>query len=49
MSDENDLMEEMIMLCEIRGELDEVANARTEQRIESIMSKLKSMGSQYVS
>lgn len=37
------LYEEVIMLCEIRGELDEETNARTEAKIAAIMKRIKEL------
>lgn len=37
----NSLYEEMILLCEIRGELDDEANARTEKRLAEIKIELR--------
>ena len=41
------LYEEVIALCEIRGELDGVANAKIERRIEELMARIKDLEAQY--
>lgn len=38
------LYEDMICLCEIRGELDSDGNAATERRIEEITRQLRELG-----
>jgi hypothetical protein len=38
------LYEDLICLCEIRGELDPGTNAATERRIKEIESQLKDLG-----
>lgn len=35
----NDVLEQMIYLCEIRGELDDEANARTEIKLSSLTAR----------
>jgi hypothetical protein len=42
------LYEELIMLCEIRGELDENSNQRTESRIREISFEIKQMEAESV-
>lgn len=37
------LYEELIMLCEIRGELDDESNKRTEVKIAEIQKQIKSL------
>ena len=37
----NDVYEQMIYLCEIRGELDPESNARTEQKIRDLQDELQ--------
>lgn len=37
------LMEDLIMLCEIRGELDDESNAKTEKRIAQIQKQIETL------
>ena len=37
----NDVYEQMIYLCEVRGELDPESNARTEQKIRDLQDELQ--------
>jgi len=37
------LMEDLIMLCEIRGELDDESNAKTENRIAQIQKQIETL------
>jgi hypothetical protein len=36
----NDMYEQMVYLCEIRGELDPETNSRTEQKIGELQAKI---------
>lgn len=41
------LYEELITLCEIRGELDGIANAKIERRIEELSVRIKDLEAQF--
>lgn len=44
----NDVLEQLIYLCEIRGELDPETNARTEQKIAELESKYRELSKETV-
>lgn len=43
----NELIEELILLCEVRGELDDEANARTERKIAELEKQIRELENDY--
>lgn len=39
----NELYEELVLLCEVRGELDADSNAKTEARIQELNKEIKEL------
>lgn len=43
----NELIEELILLCEVRGELDDESNARTERKIAELEKQIRELENDY--